>query len=185
MPNQATLNQKGLGMERLIRTITHPAKRLATLYYAWRVKRVAMHCGADLRVNKKSSVTRETRIGTNVNFNGMQIIGSGRVTIGNNFHSGPGCLFISQNHDFDAGTAIPYGATYVLKDIVIENQVWLGSRVIVLGGVTIGEGAIIQAGSVVVKDIPRYAIAGGHPCKVFKFRDIDHYEELKARGSFG
>lgn len=55
---------------------------------------------------------------------------------------------------------------------------------IVLGGVRIGEGAIIQAGSVVVKDIPRCAIAGGHPAAVFKYRDIEHYDTLKAAGEF-
>ena len=53
-----------------------------------------------------------------------------------------------------------------------------------LGGVHIGEGAIIQAGSVVVSDIPPYAIAGGHPAKVFKYRDIDHFEYLKGIGAF-
>jgi acetyltransferase-like isoleucine patch superfamily enzyme len=72
----------------------------------------------------------------------------------------------------------------VYKDITIEDQVWLGSRVIVLGSVSIGEGAIIQAGSVVVKDIPKYAIAGGNPCKVFKYRDIEHYEKLKKERKF-
>ena len=48
----------------------------------------------------------------------------------------------------------------------------------------IGEGAIIQAGSTVVKDIEKYGIAGGHPAKVFKYRDIDHYEKLKKEGKF-
>ncbi|MGX9365623.1 acyltransferase [Desulfoplanes sp. PS50] len=91
---------------------------------------------------------------------------------------------ITQNHNFDHGTAIPYDSTYIYKKIVIKDNVWLGSRVIVLGGVTIEEGAIIQAGSVVVKDIPKYAIAGGHPATVFKYRDIDHYERLKAEGKF-
>jgi acetyltransferase-like isoleucine patch superfamily enzyme len=62
--------------------------------------------------------------------------------------------------------------------------VWLGSRVTILGGVTIGEGAIIQAGAVVVSDIPKYAIAGGNPAKVFKYRDIEHYERLKAENRF-
>lgn len=48
---------------------------------------------------------------------------------------------------------------------------------IVLGGVIIREGAIIQAaGSVVVDDIPKCAIAGGHPAKVFKYRDREHYK---------
>ena len=72
----------------------------------------------------------------------------------------------------------------ISKDVVIEENVWLGNRVIILPGVTVGEGAIIQAGSVVVKDIPKYAIAGGHPAKVFKYRDIDHYEKLKREGKF-
>ena len=53
-----------------------------------------------------------------------------------------------------------------------------------MGGVTIGEGAIIQAGSVVVSNIPKYAIAVGHPAKVFKYRDIEHYKKLKEEGKF-
>jgi acetyltransferase-like isoleucine patch superfamily enzyme len=48
----------------------------------------------------------------------------------------------------------------------------------------IEEGAIIQAGSVVVNDIPYCAIAGGSPAKVFKYRNIDHYELLKSQGKF-
>lgn len=48
-----------------------------------------------------------------------------------------------------------------------------------LGGVSIGEGAIIQAGSVVCKDIPAFAIAGGHPAIPFKYRNQKHYETLK------
>ncbi|GHV46300.1 hypothetical protein FACS1894204_07620 [Synergistales bacterium] len=48
----------------------------------------------------------------------------------------------------------------------------------------IGEGAIIQAGSVVVSDIPPYAIAGGAPAKVFKYRNREHFERLKAEGKY-
>lgn len=115
----------------------------------------------------------------------MVIAGGGKVTIGDNFHSGVECRMISQFHRYDDGDAIPYDTKeYIFRDIVIEDNVWLGDRVIVLGGVTIGEGAIIQAGSVVVSDIPRYAIAGGHPAKVFKQRDVEHYEKLKKAGNF-
>jgi acetyltransferase-like isoleucine patch superfamily enzyme len=92
---------------------------------------------------------------------------------------------ITQNHKYDGGDAIPYDTKeYVLKDIVIENNVWLGDRVIVLGGLTIGEGAIIQAGSVVVSSIPKCAIAGGHPARVFSSRNLDHYERCKFEGLF-
>lgn len=54
----------------------------------------------------------------------------------------------------------------------------------ILGGVTIGEGAVIQAGSVVCKDVPPLAIAGGHPAIPFKFRDKEHYYKLKKAGKF-
>lgn len=146
-------------------------------------KQCAVH-GNDLRVNMLSFVTRDTILGDNVNFNGMRISGKGRVVIGNNFHSGTECMIITSYHNYDNGTKIPYDETYITKNVIIKDNVWLGSRVIVLGGVTIGEGAIIQAGSVVVKDIPAYGIAGGHPAEVFKFRDIEHYEELKNKKMF-
>jgi acetyltransferase-like isoleucine patch superfamily enzyme len=87
-------------------------------------------------------------------------------------------------HNYDRGNAIPYDDSYEFKPIHIGENVWLGSRVIVLGGVRIEEGAIIQAGSCVVSDIPRCAIAGGHPARVFRQRDVEHYERLKALGKF-
>lgn len=169
---------------KFLKYILKVKKRLKTKYWTYRVRRSAAEVGDDLKVNGRSKATSNTTLGNNVNFNGMQINGGGRVSIGNNFHSGPECLMISQNHNFNDGAAIPYDSTYIYKDIVIKDNVWLGSRVIVLGGVTIGEGAIIQAGSCVVKDIPDYAIAGGHPAKVFAYRDIEHYEKLKAEGKF-
>jgi len=140
--------------------------------------------GVKLKVNGFSIVTKKTILGSNVNFNGMKISGGGNVRIGDNFHSGKECLMISQNHNFNKGRKIPYDNTYILKDIFIEDNVWFGDRIIVLGGVRIGEGAIIQAGSVVVKDIPKYAIAGGHPAKVFAERDVKHYLSLKERNQF-
>ena len=54
----------------------------------------------------------------------------------------------------------------------------------VCGNVTIGEGAVIAAGSVVVKDVPSYAIVGGNPAQLIKYRDIEHFEKLKKEGKF-
>lgn len=67
---------------------------------------------------------------------------------------------------------------------MIEDNVWLGQNVTILQGVKIGEGAIIQAGSVVVSDIPACSIAGGHPAKVFKMRNEQHYYDLKSENKF-
>lgn len=54
--------------------------------------------------------------------------------------------------------------------VIIGNDVWIGSNAILLGGVTIGDGAIIAAGSVVNKDVPPFAIVGGVPAKILRYR---------------
>lgn len=82
------------------------------------------------------------------------------------------------------GDKIPYGASSICKDVIIEDAVWIGSRVTILPGTKIGEGAIIQGGAVVHGEIPRCAIAGGNPAKVFKYRDIEHFNELKEKGAY-
>lgn len=67
--------------------------------------------------------------------------------------------------------------------IIIGNDVWLGANVIVVDGVKIGDGAIVAAGSVVTKDIPPYAIVGGVPAKIIKYRfekeEIEKLLQLK------
>lgn len=158
--------------------------RLQKARYKKAVTRVCKRFGEPLCINNPCVMTKNTILGKNTHFNGMEIRGEGQVIIGNNFHSGKDCVLITNFHNYDTGNAIPYDDSYIIKEIIIEDNVWLGERVMVLGGVTIGEGAIIQAGSVVVSNIPRYAIAGGHPAKVFKMRDIEHYEKLKAEGKF-
>ena len=55
-------------------------------------------------------------------------------------------------------------------DTVVGHDVWLGYRTLVMAGVTIGHGAVVAAGSVVVADIPPYAIAGGNPARVLRMR---------------
>lgn len=57
-----------------------------------------------------------------------------------------------------------------IYQIVIGNDVWIGSHVLIMGGVTIGDGAIVAAGSVVTKDIQPYSIVGGVPAKHIKYR---------------
>ena len=158
-------------------------KGIKRSYYTFRVKKTAKSVGRDLTVNNYSYVSPGTVLGDNVNFNGMKIQGSAQVIIGDNFHSGIECMMITDSHNFE-GEAVPYDSTVISKDIVIKDNVWLGNRVIILPGTHIGEGAIIQAGSVVVGEIPKYGIAGGHPAKVFKYRNAEHYEKLKKEGRF-
>ena len=74
----------------------------------------------------------------------------GKVHFGDYFHSGTECMIITLNHNYE-GEMIPYDNTYVNKNVTIGECVWFGNRVIVTGNVTIGEGAIIAAGYVVLK----------------------------------
>ena len=162
-----------LFLDRILRTIKRK-------FWTAVVKKTCKQHGQDLTVNAKSWIGGNVVLGENCNFNGIHISTGGSVFIGNNFHSGTECQIIVQYHDYDGGKSIPYDSdTYIHKDVIIEDNVWIGHRVIILGGLRIGEGAIIQAGSVVVSDIPKYAIAGGNPARVFKMRNAEHYEKLK------
>mgnify|MGYP003303392449 CR=1 FL=1 len=69
------------------------------------------------------------------------------------------------------------------KKIIIGNDVWIGARAMIMGGVTIGDGAVIAAGAIVTKDVPPYAVVGGIPAKIIKYRFekqiIDKLIEIK------
>lgn len=140
--------------------------------------------GEEFRVNFPCRFTKNTSIGKCCNFNGINVYGGGSLRIGDYFHSGKRIEIYTDSHNYDKGEAIPYDSTDIYYKVDIGDFVWFGSDVKVLGNVSIAEGAIIQAGSVVVTDIPYCGIAGGNPAKVFKYRDIEHFEELKKKQKF-
>lgn len=156
------------------------------VYDGIRIREIAASYQEPLRVNQyQSFVTKHTHLGKNVNFNGMKIYGEGKVIIGDNFHSGFGCSIITQNHNFKNNPqAIPYDSTYILRDVVIGNNVWLGNNVTILPGADIGEGVIVQAGAVVSGTIEPLSIIGGNPAKVFSKRNQEEYYRLKLEAKF-
>ncbi|MNE13564.1 Maltose O-acetyltransferase [compost metagenome] len=109
---------------------------------------------------------------------------SGGVKIGKYFHTGKGLTIFSTNHNYNSSEAIPYDTTELKEPVEIKDFVWCGANVTIVPGVTIGEGAVIAGGSVVTKDVPDYAIVGGNPAKVIKYRDIDTFLDLKKRKRF-
>jgi acetyltransferase-like isoleucine patch superfamily enzyme len=159
-------------------------KNKEKIFYKKEALKICKEYELPLKVNGPTILTKNTYLGKNVNFNGLKIRGKGVVKIGDNFHSGTDCNFLTSFHNFNNGNKIPYDETTIDKDIIIGDNVWIGNNVIILGGVTIGDGVIIQAGSVVVNDIPKFSIAGGHPAKVFSKRDENHYNELLKEKKF-
>jgi len=98
------------------------------------------------------------------------IIGSGaEVTIGNDVLMGPQVLIYPLNHRIALGIPMRL-QPFDCKPVVIGNDVWIGARCIILPGVTIGDGAVVAAGAVVTKDVPRNAVVGGVPASVRKMR---------------
>ena len=95
----------------------------------------------------------------------------GPVEIGNNVMMGPECIFYTINHKHDR-TDIPMIAQGMTKPkkVIVEDDVWIGSRCIVLPGVVIGKGSIIGAGTVVTKSVPPNSIVCGNPGKIVRHR---------------
>lgn len=174
--------------DRLLRTVYSVIytlkQQITRLYYITKLTVQAKEVGEEFQVNGPSRLSPNTVIGDNVKLNGMEVRGDGYLEICDNFRSAPGCVILTRNHNYDRGNAIPYDETYVRKDVHIGDNVWFGVNTIIVLGVEVGEGAIIQAGSTVVDDVPKGAIVGGHPAEVFSYRDMEHYEELKEKECF-
>jgi maltose O-acetyltransferase len=101
------------------------------------------------------------------------------LKVGKDVMMGPDVVMIGENHQStkrDVPMRLQGYKTF--PPIRIEDDVWIGARVIVLPGVTIGKGAIIGAGAVVTKDVPAYAICVGNPARVIRFRDASHDSPL-------
>lgn len=133
-------------------------------------KGVLDKCGKNVNIVRKAKFSPGISIGDNSGI-GISCEVSGPVTIGNDVMMGPEVVIYTRNHKTDR-TDIPMNQQGFneYQEVVIGNDVWIGRRVIILPGVTIGDGSIIGAGAVVTKDIPPYSVAGGVPAKVIKSR---------------
>jgi len=99
------------------------------------------------------------------------IYGHGGVTIGENTLIAMHTCIVSSNHTIPNQTELIRFKPDVLLPVNIGSDVWIGAGCKILGGVTIGNGCIIGAGSVVIKDLPPYSISVGNPAKVLKYRE--------------
>ena len=96
------------------------------------------------------------------------------IVFGNKIMLGPNVTMMGGDHNSTVVGKYMYDTHEKLPEndlpIIIEDDVWIGTGAIILKGVRIGEGAIIAAGTLVIKDVPNYAIVGGVPAKILKMR---------------
>jgi maltose O-acetyltransferase len=109
------------------------------------------------------SIGRDTFVGHEV----LVVGGVCTIVIGDYCDIGPRVTVVAGSHEIDMISPRSAGTGYS-KDIIIEGGVWIGANSTVLGGVRIGEKAVIGAGSLVTKDIPPCVLAVGNPCRPVK-----------------
>jgi acetyltransferase-like isoleucine patch superfamily enzyme len=94
---------------------------------------------------------------------------TGRIIIGDNVLIGPDVMITAASYRFNDGT--PVTDQFMDEgDVVIGNDVWLGTKVVIMPGVTVGDGAVIGASAVLTKNVPKFAIAAGIPAKIIGHR---------------
>lgn len=152
-------------------------------------------CGKNVVIAKGSSFTyRNVYIGDNVFIGGnaMFMCTRAKIILGNNIMFGPHVFIITGGHRMDIVgrymTSIRDNEKRPEddRDVIIQDDVWVGANSIILRGVTIGEGSVVAAGSVVTKDVIPYSVVGGSPAKILKMRFteeeiIKHKVKLKLK----
>lgn len=148
-----------------------PSSRIRRMFYRIFGMRIGkdsnIYMGAEIRGAKNIIIGEATSIGHR-----SILDGRGGLQIGNNVNISTGVWFWTAEHDVKD----PWFAITEDK-IIVEDYVWIGSRVTVLPGVTIGKGSVIATGAVVINNVRPYTIVGGVPAK----RIGDRPRELRYR----
>lgn len=126
----------------------------------------ALDRGVALLVSGEQSAGFTIDIGERVYINrGTFIDASLSIRIGDDAMIGPGCYISDHDHSKDT-SGRPAGGPLISKPVVIEERAWIGAHVCILKGVTIGQGAIVGAGSIVTKNVAPGTTVVGNPAKV-------------------
>ena len=115
---------------------------------------------------------------------GCDFYREGHISIGDHCRIAKNVTILTANHNYKSEKMVPFDNIDYVQDVEIGRCCWIGTRAVIYPGVKIGEGAIIAAGSVVVKSVPKCAIVGGNPAKIIGFRDIELYDRLCAGNNF-
>jgi acetyltransferase-like isoleucine patch superfamily enzyme len=133
---------------------------------------IGSHCSIDRNVWLHCGETGFFSMGdySYIGCNAVIGAGGGGIRIGSNVLIGQGVSMHSEKHLYEAADQLIRLQGVSFQGIEIGDDVWIGSRVVILDGVTIGTGAVVGAGSVVTRSIPAYRVAVGAPAKVIGSR---------------
>lgn len=136
----------------------------------WCSRMMLEHCGLDSWVDRRSIVDLRVKMGNRSGI-GRNCELYGDVTIGDDVLMAPEVVIYTQNHQYiKKNNTIHNQGVSKEKPVFIGNDVWIGRRAIIMPGVHIGNGVVVAAGAVVTKDVPDYAVVGGIPAHIIKYR---------------
>ena len=145
--------------------------KIGKKFRAYTAKQFLSFVGEDANIEKGAMITSVMKIGDRSGV-GINAAIHGKVIIGSDVMMGPECIIYTRNHEFsDIHVPMNKQGFSEERPVVIGDDVWIGGRVTILPGVIIGKGAIVGAGAVVTKNVPEYAVVGGNPAKVLKYRN--------------
>lgn len=149
-----------------------PGWQIGYLLRRFLVRFIAEDCGLAIIVKQKAYIGKGAglRIGDRSQLGHRCRIGN-QVRIGNDVVMGPDVVIMTSSHAFEEpDVPINQQGELPIRLVSIGNDVWIGTRVIILPGVTIGDHAVIGAGAVVSDDVPPFAIVGGVPARIIRYR---------------
>jgi acetyltransferase-like isoleucine patch superfamily enzyme len=138
-----------------------------------------LHISATLHFPKGIRIGKYCRIGLNCHLDG-----EGGVTIGDGTILAPHVVILSSSHNYNQTQYLPYNELDEKRPVTIGRGCWLGWGVMIVPGVTIGDGAVIAMGSVVTKDVPAGALVGGNPAKIINERDTAFIQQAVAEDRY-
>ena len=140
------------------------------LFLQWRGKRIGIGKSTHIWFPWNVEIGHSTHIGR---YNIISCNQKGDMLIGSNVMLAPYVIITAVVHNFADIEKPMQLQGLASKRVVIGDDVWVGTRSIILPGVTLGKGSIVGAGSVVTKDVPAYAIVAGNPARVIKYRKTE------------
>ena len=153
-----------------IPTFKNSYKGLAQRFRSFLAKGFLLKRGKNINIQPKAHISGKVSIGDYSGI-GKRCLIQGGTTIGNHVMMGPDVSIYTQNHKFsDVYKNMDEQGFDDVKEVFIQDNVWIGARVIILPGVTIGEGSVIGAGTVVSKNVPPFSVFVGNPGRVVKNR---------------